>query len=52
MKLNPYFIAAPFLLIMAILFLLSGRTYWSLPFFGAAVAVFFLGLSREHEGDA
>ena len=52
MRLNPYFIAAPFLVIMGMLLLFTDKMLWGLVFFGVAAATFFVGLSRQHEEDA
>jgi hypothetical protein len=50
--LNPYFIGAVFMVIVAVLFLFTRQWLWSLPFGGGALVLYFLGMSKEtDDGD-
>ncbi len=49
---SPYFLGAAFLVIVAVLFLLTRQWMWALPFGGGALVLYFLGMSRKlDDGD-
>lgn len=50
MRFNPYFVGSAFLVIIGVLMLVTARYLWSLPFFGGAIAMYFLAKSDETEG--
>jgi len=47
---NPYYIGAAFLVFVAVAMIVFAKYLWSLPFFGGALAMYFLGASKDADG--
>jgi len=48
---NPYFLGCAFLIIVGLLMLVTQRYLWSLPFFGGAATLYFMGMGSQSGGD-
>ncbi|MBV1917656.1 MAG: hypothetical protein KUG65_06300 [Sphingomonadaceae bacterium] len=46
---NLYFLASAFMVIIGLIMIISARYLWSLPFFGGALALYFVGKGQAYD---
>lgn len=51
MGINPYLIAAAFMVFVAVAMIVISKYLWSLVFFGGALTLYFLGAGTVSGGD-